>query len=105
MLKIYKFGYYIVRRDMNKYHIAMLLFTRPKWSLRGFSQFYFHKVDNFASGSSYKTLKLWEIHNCINECLQKQKNLYCEQIYFLVCKIIKCEQIKLITCITHCALA
>ena len=24
-----------------------------------FSQFYFHKVDKIASGSSYKTLKLW----------------------------------------------
>ena len=29
------------------------------------SQFYFHKVDKIASGSSYKTLKLWEIHNFI----------------------------------------
>ena len=27
------------------------------------SQFYFHKVDKVAPGSSYKTLKLWEIHN------------------------------------------
>ena len=26
------------------------------------SQFYFDKIP---SGSSYKTLKLWEIHNCI----------------------------------------
>ena len=26
---------------------------------------FFHKVDKIASGSSYKTLKLWEIHNFI----------------------------------------
>ena len=27
------------------------------------SQFYFHEVDNIASESSYKTLKLWEIQD------------------------------------------
>lgn len=27
-----------------------------KWSTKGFSQLHFHKVDNIASGSSYKTL-------------------------------------------------
>ena len=29
------------------------------------SRLYFHKVDKIASGSSYKTLKLWQIHNSI----------------------------------------
>ena len=29
------------------------------------SWLYFHKVDKIAFGSSYKTLKLWEIHNFI----------------------------------------
>ena len=32
---------------------------------RNHRQEYFHKVDKIASGSSYKTLKLWEIHNFI----------------------------------------
>ena len=27
---------------------------------------YFHKVDKITSGSSYKTLKLWEIHNLLS---------------------------------------
>ena len=29
------------------------------------TQFYFHKVDKIAFESSYKTLKLWEMHDCI----------------------------------------
>ena len=29
------------------------------------SQLYFHKVNKIVSGSSYKTLKWWEIHNYI----------------------------------------
>ena len=33
-----------------------------KWSSRGF---YFHEIDKIASESSYKTMKLWEIHNFI----------------------------------------
>ena len=30
-----------------------------------FLQLYFHEVDKIVSGSSYKTLKLWEIHDYI----------------------------------------
>ena len=38
------------------------------------TQFYFHKVDKIAAGSSYKTLKLWEIHNFIFTNVSLNKN-------------------------------
>ena len=43
--------------------MALIYFTNQQYDK--ISRSYFHKVDKIVSGSSYKTLKLWEIHDFI----------------------------------------